>query len=508
MIEIGHGLNFYIIQKGENIMLKKTVVPQFQEGFLWGGATAANQLEGAFDADGKGLSTSDMAPFVPYDARNGKDFTFDVNSVELEQYLSGDTDTYFPKRNGVDFYHRYKEDIALFAEMGFKVFRMSIAWPRIFPTGEEETPNEAGLAFYDKVLDELLKYNIEPLVTISHYEMPVALSQKYNGWEDRRLIDLYLKFANTLFDRYKDKVKYWITFNEMNMMLTSLYTGGGILEDKIKGSKEQVGYQATHHQFVASALAVKSGKEKMPNAQIGCMICRLETYAASSKPEDVLQTLKEDQMNLFYPEVQVRGEYPSYMNRYFKEQGIELVKEAGDDEILRNNTVDFIAFSYYMTYIGKYDPDDNSNSGMLVSQIKNPHLELSQWGWPIDPIGLRIALNRLYDRYQKPLFVVENGLGAKDKLEEDGTIHDSYRIDYLRAHIEQMKEAVADGVELMGFTSWGPIDIISCSTSEMAKRYGFIYVDQDNLGNGTLDRYRKDSFYWYKQVIESNGEVL
>jgi 6-phospho-beta-glucosidase len=489
-------------------MLKKTVVPQFQEGFLWGGATAANQLEGAFDADGKGLSTSDMAPFVPYDARNGKDFTFDVNSVELEQYLSGATDTYFPKRNGVDFYHRYKEDIALFAEMGFKVFRLSIAWPRIFPTGEEETPNEAGLAFYDKVLDELLKYNIEPLVTISHYEMPVALSQKYNGWEDRRLIDLYLKFANTLFDRYKDKVKYWITFNEMNMMLTSLYTGGGILEDKIKGSKEQVGYQATHHQFVASALAVKSGKEKMPNAQIGCMICRLETYAASSKPEDVLQTLKEDQMNLFYPEVQVRGEYPSYMNRYFKEQGIEIVKEAGDDEILRNNTVDFIAFSYYMTYIGKYDPDDNSNSGMLVSQIKNPHLELSQWGWPIDPIGLRIALNRLYDRYQKPLFVVENGLGAKDKLEEDGTIHDSYRIDYLRAHIEQMKEAVADGVELMGFTSWGPIDIISCSTSEMAKRYGFIYVDQDNLGNGTLDRYRKDSFYWYKQVIESNGEVL
>lgn len=489
-------------------MLKKTVVPQFQEGFLWGGATAANQLEGAFDVDGKGLSTSDMAPFVPYDARNGKDFTFDVNSVELEQYLNGDTDTYFPKRNGVDFYHRYKEDIALFAEMGFKVFRMSIAWPRIFPTGEEETPNEAGLAFYDKVLDELLKYNIEPLVTISHYEMPVALSQKYNGWEDRRLIDLYLKFANTLFDRYKDKVKYWITFNEMNMMLTSLYTGGGILEDKIKGSKEQVGYQATHHQFVASALAVKSGKEKMPNAQIGCMICRLETYAASSKPEDVLQTLKEDQMNLFYPEVQVRGEYPSYMDRYFKEQGIEIVKEAGDDEILRNNTVDFIAFSYYMTYIGKYDPDDNSNSGMLVSQIKNPHLELSQWGWPIDPIGLRIALNRLYDRYQKPLFVVENGLGAKDTLEEDGTIHDSYRIDYLRAHIEQMKEAVADGVELMGFTSWGPIDIISCSTSEMAKRYGFIYVDQDNLGNGTLDRYRKDSFYWYKQVIESNGEVL
>ncbi|WP_336781554.1 glycoside hydrolase family 1 protein [Paenibacillus illinoisensis] len=489
-------------------MTKQDIKKVFPADFLWGGATTANQLEGAFDADGKGLSTSDMAPFVPKELRNGKDFTFDVNSVELEEFLGGNTDVYFPKRNGVDFYHRYKEDIALFAEMGFKVLRISMAWTRIFPTGEEEVPNEAGLAFYDNVLDELLKHNIEPLVTISHYEMPVHLTQKYNGWEDRRLIDLYLKFANTLFDRYKDKVKYWITFNEMNMILTSLYTGGGILEDKIKGSKEQVAYQATHHQFVASALAVKSGKEKMPNAQIGCMICRLETYAASSKPEDVLQTLKEDQMNLFYPEVQARGEYPSYMNRYFEENGIELVKEPEDDEIIKDNTVDFIAFSYYMTYIGKYDPNDNSNSGMLVSQVKNPHLEVTEWGWPIDPIGLRVALNRLYDRYRMPLFIVENGLGATDTLEEDGTIHDTYRIDYLRRHIEQMKEAVADGVDLMGFTSWGPIDIISCSTSEMGKRYGFIYVDQDNAGQGTLQRYRKDSFAWYKQVIKSNGESL
>ncbi|MEO2203066.1 family 1 glycosylhydrolase [Paenibacillus pabuli] len=489
-------------------MTKQDIKKVFPADFLWGGATAANQLEGAFDADGKGLSTSDMAPFVPKELRNGKDFTFDVNSVELEEFLGGNTDVYFPKRNGVDFYHRYKEDIALFAEMGFKVLRISMAWTRIFPTGEEEVPNEAGLAFYDNVLDELLKHNIEPLVTISHYEMPIHLTQKYNGWEDRRLIDLYLKFANTLFDRYKDKVKYWITFNEMNMILTSLYTGGGILEDKIKGSKEQVAYQATHHQFVASALAVKSGKEKMPNAQIGCMICRLETYAASSKPEDVLQTLKEDQMNLFYPEVQARGEYPSYMNRYFEENGIELVKEPEDDAIIKDNTVDFIAFSYYMTYIGKYDPNDNSNSGMLVSQVKNPYLEVTEWGWPIDPIGLRVALNRLYDRYRMPLFIVENGLGATDKLEEDGSIHDTYRIKYLRRHIEQMKEAVADGVDLMGFTSWGPIDIISCSTSEMGKRYGFIYVDQDNAGQGTLQRYRKDSFAWYKQVIESNGESL
>ncbi|PQP81506.1 6-phospho-beta-glucosidase [Paenibacillus sp. PCH8] len=489
-------------------MTKQENKQVFPADFLWGGATAANQLEGAFDTDGKGLSTSDMAPFVPKELRNGKDFTFDVDSVELEEFLGGNTDVYFPKRNGVDFYHRYKEDIALFAEMGFKVLRISIAWTRIFPTGEEAVPNEAGLAFYDDVLDELLKHNIEPLVTISHYEMPVQLTQKYNGWENRKLIELYLKFANTLFDRYKDKVKYWITFNEMNMILTSLYTGGGILEDQIKGSKEQVAYQATHHQFVASALAVKNGKEKMPNAQIGCMICRLETYAASSKPEDVLQTLKEDQMNLFYPEVQARGEYPSYMQRYFKENGIELVKEPEDDAIIKDNTVDFIAFSYYMSYIGEYNPNDNSNSGMLVSQVKNPHLKVTEWGWPIDPIGLRVALNNLYDRYRMPLFIVENGLGATDKLEADGSIHDTYRIDYLSQHIEQMKEAIADGVDLMGFTSWGPIDIISCSTSEMEKRYGFIYVDQDNAGNGTLQRHRKDSFAWYKQVIESNGESL
>lgn len=480
----------------------------FPENFMWGGATAANQLEGAYNLDGKGLSTSDMAPFVPKEERDGADFTFDVNSKQLEEYLGEDCQVYFPKRQGIDFYHRYKEDIALFAEMGFNVFRLSIAWPRIFPTGEESEPNEAGLAFYDKVFDELRKYNIEPLVTISHYEMPLALTEKYNGWESRELIDLYLKFANTLFDRYKDKVKYWITFNEMNMMLTSLYTGGGILEDKIKSSKEQAAYQATHHQFVASALAVKSGREKMPNAKIGCMICRLETYAATCKPEDVLQTLREDQMNLFYPEVQVRGEYPFYMDRYFAENDIVIHKEPGDDAILKNNTVDFIAFSYYMTYLGKYDPTNKDNSGCLVSQLKNPHLELSEWGWPIDPTGLRIALNRLYDRYHVPLFIVENGLGAIDVLEEDGRVHDDYRIDYLQKHIAQMKEAIQDGVDLIGYTTWGPIDIISCSTSEISKRYGFIYVDQDDEGKGSLTRYRKDSFYWYKKVIESNGEIL
>lgn len=480
---------------------------RFPEGFLWGGATAANQIEGAYEEDKKGLSTSDFAVLEPNSA--GKDFTFDVNSAQLDEYLKGNSDKLFPKRWGIDFYHKYKEDIALFAEMGFKVFRMSISWPRIYPTGLEEDPNEKGLQFYDDVFDELKKYNIEPLVTISHYEIPITLTQKYNGWESREMIDLYLKFARTLFERYKSKVKYWITFNEMNMNLTSLYTGAGILEDKVTTNKKQAAYQATHHQFVASSLAMKIGHDIMPDdVKIGCMICRLETYAASSKPEDQLQALKEDHLNLFYPDVQVRGEYPAYMNRYFKENNIIINKEPGDDIILKNNTADFIAFSYYMTYIAEDRPDSEDISGILISQIKNPYLKLSEWGWPIDPIGFRIALNKLYDRYQKPLFPVENGLGAKDILESDGTIHDQYRIDYLKQHIAQMKEAIDDGVEIIGYTTWGPIDLISCSKSEISKRYGFIYVDADDYGNGSFNRYKKDSFYWYKKVIESNGEIL
>ncbi len=483
-----------------------SIVQGFPKGFLWGGATAANQIEGAFNIDGKGLSTSDFAILDPNG--QGKDFTFDVDSAQLDRYLNHPEDLMFPKRWGIDFYHKFREDIAMFAEMGFKVYRFSISWARIYPTGLEEQPNEAGLRFYDEMIDELLKYNIEPLVTISHYEMPIVLTQQYNGWESRELINLYVKFANTLFDRYKDKVKYWITFNEMNMNLTSIYTGAGILEDKAKSGKLQAAYQATHHQFVASSLAIKSGHAKMPGNKIGCMICRLENYAATCKPEDQLQALIEDKINLFYPEVQVRGEYPSYMNRYFKENGIEILKEEDDDKILKENTADFIAFSYYMTYIAQDRPDKKDISGILISQIKNPYLNASQWGWPIDPIGFRIALNKLYDRYRVPLFPVENGLGAKDVLEEDGSIHDEYRIEYLREHIKQMKEAINDGVEIMGYTSWGPIDLISCSKSEISKRYGFIYVDMDDHGNGSLKRYKKDSFYWYKAVIESNGEVL
>lgn len=488
-------------------MIKK-LQTGFPEGFLWGGATAANQIEGAFDKDGKGLSTSDLAAYKdPYAGGKVDNFTFHVNSVELEEYLKNPDKYRFPKRWGIDFYHHYKEDIALFAEMGFKVFRLSISWARIFPTGLDSEPNEAGLAFYDNVFDECAKYGIEPLVTMSHYEMPITLTEKYNGWVSRELIPLFEKYAHVLFKRYKDKVKYWITFNEMNMNLNSIYTGAGVLADKVDNVLEAA-YQASHHQFLASALAVKAGREIIPNAKIGCMINQIESYARTTKPEDQLQALKADQLNMFYPDVQVRGQYPNYMVRYFAENNIHIDMKEEDEQILREGTVDFVAFSYYMSHVTEARSDANKIAGSFDSPIKNEYLELSEWDWPIDPIGLRISLNKLYDRYQIPLFLVENGLGAKDELTEDGKIHDPYRIDYIKKHIIEMKEAIRDGVELMGYTTWGCIDLISCGTSQMSKRYGFIYVDQDDKGHGSLKRIPKDSFYWYKEVITSNGENL
>ncbi|MGV2911519.1 glycoside hydrolase family 1 protein [Bacillus safensis] len=480
----------------------------FSDNFLWGGATAANQIEGAYLEGGKGLSTSDFAAYKdPYAQGKVNNFTFDVSSAELNKYKENPEAFDFPKRRGIDFYHRYEEDIALFAEMGFKVFRLSISWARIFPTGLEDKPNEEGLAFYDKVFDECAKYGIEPLVTMSHYEMPITLTEKYNGWMSRELVPLFEKYARAILERYKNKVKYWITFNEMNMNLNSLYTGAGILEDLVD-HKLQAAYQASHHQFVASALTVKAAKEIIPDVQIGCMINQIEAYAKTTKPEDQLQAVKSNQLNMFYPDVQARGEYPTYMVKYFADNQIKLDIKEQDEQILKEGTVDFVAISYYMSHVAEAREDAAELAGTFDSPIKNEHLELSQWDWPIDPMGLRISLIKLYDRYQKPLFVCENGLGARDTLTQDGKVHDDYRIDYLKKHIEQMKEAVKEGVDLMGYTPWGCIDLISCGTSQMTKRYGLIYVDQDDLGNGTLNRYRKDSFFWYKNVIASNGEDL
>lgn len=480
----------------------------FPEGFLWGGAIAANQAEGGFDAGGKGWSTADMVPYF-----EKKDYTnlrelMHVTSATVEKAMAHHSAEGYPKRYGIDFYHRFKEDIALFAELGFKTFRLSINWPRIFPNGYDAEPNEEGLRFYDEVFDELRKYDIEPLVTLSHYEMPMALVLKYNGWAGREVIGHFVRYAETVMTRYKDKVKYWLTFNEINTTIIEPFTGGGIIEDRVENTM-QASYQALHHQFVASSLVTEKARQINPNFQIGCMLARMIHYPATSKPEDVLQAQIDNQLNLLHTDVQVRGSYPTFMARYWAENGITIAMEPGDEQILREHTVDFISFSYYTSLVSAVNPEEYGvTGGNLYSTIKNPNLERTEWGWQLDPIGLRVALKELYDRYQLPLFVVENGLGAKDTVEADGSINDDYRIDYLRKHITQMKEAVMDGVDLMGYTNWGAIDIISASTSEMSKRYGVIYVDQDDNGQGTLNRYKKKSFGWYQKVIASNGENL
>lgn len=478
---------------------------QFPKGFLWGGATAANQYEGGWNLGGRGPATSDTYIAVDPDKRKDMShFGKPVSRADVEFALA-DQEGLYPKRWGSDFYHRYKEDIALFAEMGFKTFRLSIAWSRIFPKGDELEPNEEGLAFYDAVFDELNKYGIEPLVTLSHYEFPLHLALEYGGWKNRKVIEFFVRYAETVFKRYQGKVKYWLTFNEINILGMVGYLSGGLLFEDGKNDLEAM-YQAVHHQFIASSLATKAAHEIDPENKVGCMLARMENYAATCNPDDVLAALKKDQENLFYTDVQVRGAYPSYMKRFFKENNIQVLFEPGDEAILKQYPVDFMSFSYYMTSITGALPDkDKATAGNLILGEANPYLEASDWGWQIDPVGLRITLNKLYDRYQVPLFIVENGLGALDKVEEDGSIQDGYRIAYLEKHIQQMYEAIEDGVELMGYTPWGCIDLVSASTSEMSKRYGFIYVDADDQGNGSFDRLRKASFYWYKDVITSNG---
>ncbi|NYS22053.1 MULTISPECIES: glycoside hydrolase family 1 protein [Leuconostoc] len=485
-------------------MYSKESTTGFSKDFLWGGATAANQIEGAWQVDGKGLTTAEVVRKAE-DRRHGS--MGDVNADTLQEAIADHSDVHYPKRRGVDFYHHYKEDIALFAEMGFKVFRLSIAWSRIFPTGLEENPNEAGLAFYDRVFDELDKYHIEPLVTLSHYEMPIELTKRYNGWLDREVIKAFNHYTETVLKKYKDRVKYWLTFNEINTSAWGFHETGAMDGDLSTQEQLQVRYQAVHHQFVASAIATKQLKEIAPNAKIGSMLARMQTYPATANPVDVQAAQVEDQKNLFYTDVQARGEYPEYMNRYFNENGIVINMSADDEKILKQYPVDFISFSYYMTNVTGVDGVEDGIGNMSLGG-RNPYLKESEWGWQIDPIGLRVSLNVLWDRYRKPLFIVENGLGAVDELTADYKVHDDYRIDYLRLHIEQMKEAVIDGVDLMGYTMWAPLDIISFSTSEMSKRYGLIYVDQDDAGNGTLKRYKKDSFFWYQKVIESNGKTL
>ncbi len=464
----------------------------FPDGFLWGGAVAANQNEGAFLTDGK-------LPSIQY--------------VMPQGILGPATDEPTPdnlKLEGIDFYHRYADDIALFAELGFKIFRFSVAWSRIFPNGDELEPNEEGLAFYDRVLDELDKHGIQAMITISHYETPLHLAKKYDGWVSRDLIGFYERYARVLFERYGHRVKYWLTFNEINAVMHEPLLSGGIWTPKDKLS-DQDKYQAIHQELVASASVTKIAHEINPDIQVGCMVIAMATYPLTPDPRDVWAATETDHSNLAFSDVHVRGRYPGYFLRTLREKGIELDITDADRETL-THTVDFVSFSYYMSVCETADPANKiKGQGNIMGGVPNPTLQASEWGWQIDPIGLRWILNQFWDRWQKPLFIVENGLGAKDVLvERDGvpTVEDDYRIEYLNDHLVQAREAVEDGVELLGYTWWGPIDVVSASSAQMSKRYGFIYVDRNDDGSGTLERHKKKSFDFYRAVIESNGASL
>lgn len=480
--------------------MAKTGLP---EDFLWGGAVAAHQLEGGWNAGGKGPSVSDVLTA----GKHGVLRRITDGIVEGENY---------PNHEAIDFYHHYKEDIALFAEMGFKCFRTSIAWTRIFPKGDEDTPNEEGLQFYDDMFDELLKYGIEPVITLSHFEMPYHLAKEYGGWYNRKVVDFFVKYAVTVMERYKDKVKYWMTFNEINNQSNTKADIFGWTCSGVKFSDyenpEEVMYQCVHHELVASALVVKKGHEINPDFKIGCMCSFVPFYPYSCNPDDIMTAVESMHERYHFADVHVRGHYPNFTKKEWERKGYNIVMEPEDERILAEGKVDYLGFSYYMTNTVKADANTDTAStmdGSSANSVENPYIKVSDWGWAIDPVGLRYALNSLYERYEIPLFIVENGFGAIDVKEEDGTCNDDYRIAYLRAHIEEMKKAVIhDGVELMGYTPWGCIDLVSFTTGEMKKRYGFIYVDKNNDGSGTLARSRKASFDWYKKVIASNGEDL
>jgi len=475
---------------------------QFPEDFYWGGATAANQIEGAWNVDGKGVSIADV--LTKGSLKEPRRITRGI--VEGE---------YYPAHEAIDFYHKYKEDIALFAEMGLKMYRFSIAWSRIFPEGGDKEPNEAGLRFYDQVINELKKHNIEPLITIYHNELPYHLVEKFKGWSSRQVIDDYLRLCEVLFHRYKNDVTYWIPFNEINALTVPLgnWNHGGIIHEGTKYFENQVDdpnmrFQALHNQLVANAKAIALGKQINPNFSFGSMICHITVYPLTCNPNDILLAQKEDLIrNCYCADVMHKGAYPFYVMSYFGENEITIEITKEDEEVLKKGICDFYSFSYYMTICKGENEEIAMTSGNIMGGSKNPYLEVNDWDWQIDPLGLRYTLNHVYDRYRVPVMITENGLGAIDQVEA-GEIHDDYRIEYTREHIKQMQEAITDGVELIAYTAWGIIDVVSCSTGEMDKRYGFIYVDKDNDGNGTLKRLKKDSFYWYQKVIETNGEVL
>lgn len=471
--------------------------------FLWGGAVAAHQVEGGYNKGGKGISIADVMTAG----------THTIPRKITDGVIEG---LNYPNHEAISFYENYKEDIRLFAEMGYKCFRTSIAWTRIFPKGDELTPNEDGLKFYDDLFDELLKYNIEPVITLSHFEMPYHLVKNYGGWRNRKLIDFFVNFCEVVMNRYKDKVKYWMTFNEINNQSITTnpiyaFTNSGIIYEE-QEDKEEVMYQAVHYEFVASAKVVKIGHEINPEFKIGCMVAAIPSYPYSCNPEDMIKFVESNREQLMFTDVHVRGHYPRHTLKLWERKNYNLDITEEDKKILKEGIVDFIGCSYYLTTVVSADKTmktTGNDSAGKADVVENPYLKTSDWGWNIDPVGLRFYLNQLYDKYELPIFIVENGFGAEDVLKSDNTVDDGYRIEYLASHIREMKKAIEiDGVDVIGYTVWGCIDPVSFTTGEMKKRYGFIYVDKNNDGSGTLKRYKKKSFDWYKNVIKFNGEIL
>ena len=483
----------------------------FPKTFLWGGAIAANQAEGAYNVNGKGLSVADVTKYKKDAQHSEYKDQWAVSKKEIEEAkLSADVLQY-PKRHGIDFYHHYKEDIALFAEMGLQVFRLSIAWTRLYPNGDEAQPNQDGINYYIEVFKTLKAHDIEPLVTLSHYEMPLALVENHGGWSSRYTMDCFVKFSKTCFECFHSYVKYWLTFNEIDSIIRHPFSTAGILEEDFASKQEfsKALFQSLHHQFLASAIVTKEAKKVRKDSQIGCMLTRTLVYPHTCHPDNIALAQEINRLNYFFGDVHVFGEYPAYALRYIGSLGVQLNFEKEDLDIIKNNTVDFVSFSYYTSLNASTDAAGMQLAGgNLAVGVKNPYLEVTDWGWQIDPVGLRVSLIDLYDRYRKPLFIVENGVGAVDEVEADGSIHDEYRIDYFRKHFMEIEKAIQSGVEVMGYTAWGCIDLVSASTSQMSKRYGMIYVDLDDEGHGSYKRSKKDSFYWYKKVIESNGKEL
>ena len=476
----------------------------FPDDFLWGGAIAANQAEGAWQEGGKGLSVPDVDWHNPHLVRGGKrDADSEMTSTRLNELLAIREDWQFPKRSGIDFYHTYKDDLALMKQLGLKAFRTSINWARIYPNGDDEQPNEEGLQFYDDLIDTIVANGMEPIITLFHYELPLKLVTEYGGWRDKRLIEFYARFARTCFERYQGKVKYWILINQINLIYVESFNSLGILCDQVD-NLEEAKYQAIHNQFVACSLATKLGREIDPEFKLGMMISDHNCYPETASPEDVFSTLQKNQMSQsFYGDVRIRGQYPGYALRYFEDHQLNIVMTQEELDLIHNYTADYMAFSYYYSRMNSAV----HNTADLNDISRNPLLPASIWGWCVDPLGLRNSLNVYYDRYQLPLMIAENGLGALDELKA-GTVADDYRIDYLREHLKAIKEAIRDGVEVFAYCAWGPIDIVSCTTNEMSKRYGFVYVDLNDDGTGSRKRFKKKSFDWYKRVIETNGADL